>query len=660
MSTAEANLTTEHSNVSTFIPFVSANVSAPEITNFNFIDQLDVTTLPNVSNVTTWGSSTASTTSSVMPRYKMLSNEPLDKHVHLSSTNGSGPYFSIGTPNIDFATYGDFAAVINVRVHPGNTGDALFDFYNDEGDFVRIYRVDASGIIAFSVSARSATFTVTSPIRVLTGDWQTLGCRAYRVTSSSWNLSLWNDGFQIVDATVTGSLDNVSMTDAYLGRSSSNQFTSMDVREVLWVNDVIGELPFKSIMGYMQTKYSQVFNSYAINAHFSVESNVSYHQGLLCDATGQITRVRGINRYPIISPGSWHPPNMLRYSIVGILHASKECLAIQPALDACTTISSTGFIGSYGFMGSTLLADNRVLCIPHNATVAEIFNPLTQSTESFGTFPGLNAFAGGILLPNGNVYIIPWASTEARIVDVNTYTVTTPTGTFTSGSAGYYGGTMMNNGELFLSPHNATEAFVYDYRTDASFSVPGYPGLGAYLGCVLLPNGKVLSIPYNTTRGRIYDPTTRSLSLTSAIFGSGQALYYGGCLLPSGEVFCIPHNSTSAAIYNPDTDSVRFTSNLFPGSAAFASGTLLPDGRVLCTPWTAPSCYIYDTESDTVSIVPHTFSGQDAHVGATLLRDGSVFLSPCNTTTAALIHTGGHGHFAFSRHVLTSPYVNSF
>lgn len=663
VSTALANLTTEYSNVSTYLPFISANVSIPDLTTFSFIDHLDVTALQktNMSNVTTWSSSVGLTTSALLPVYKSLSIEPMDKHVQLVDSGANGPYFSIsgGSASINFASNGSFASVVNTRVHPGSPGDALFDFFNDDGDFIRLYRHDASGRVSFSVSARSAVFTTTTSDNVLTGDWQTIGCRAYRVTSTTWNLSIWVDGFSVAESTVTGSLDNVIMTNTYVGRSYNDQYTSLDLREILWVNDVIQELAFKSIMSYMQTKYGQMFYSLSRDAHFSVESNVSYHQGLLCDVTGRVSRVRGINGVPLKDVGSWYPPNMLRYSIVDILKNSSDSSALQPSLDSYTAIPSAGFVGSYGFLGSTLLADGRVLLVPHNATVAEVYTPSTRTTASFGSFPGLNAFAGGILLPNGSVYLIPWAATQARIIDPNTYTVETPTGTF-GGNAAYFGGTLMGTGELFLNPYNATEAFVYDYRTDASFTVPGYPGSGAYLGCVLLPNGKVFSVPYNTTRGRLYDPVSRTISLTSAIFGTGQALYYGGCLLPSGEVFCIPHNSTKAAIYNPITDSVRFSSNLFPGTAAFASGTLLPDGRVLCTPWTSTSCFIYDPESDTATSVPYQFSGLDACAGATLLEDGSVFLAPCNSTQGALISTGGMGLFSLSRNVLTSPYLNSF
>ena len=666
ISTAECNVTVQESNVSTHIPFLSANVSPPELTSYNFVEHLDILTLASaanpVSNVSVWGSSVGGTTSSLTPRFKNTPPliEPLNSHVQLvTSTGTSGPYFNIGSSNIDFATNGSFAAVMNVRVLPGNAGDSVFDFYNDDGDFVRLYRQSVSGTVSFSISARSDVFTVTTPNALLTGDWQTLGCRAYRVTSSSWNLSIWNNGFVVVDTTVTGSLDNVIMTNSYIGRSSTDQYTSLDIREAVWINDVITELAFVSVMSYMQTKYTQLFYSFARNSSFSVESNVSFQEGLSCDATGRVTRVKGLNGFPLDAPGSWHPPNGLRYSIVGILASAQQSSSVQPGLDACMGVESAGFVGSYGFIGSTLLADGRVLCIPHNATVAEVYNPVTQTSMSFGSFPGLNAFAGGILLPNSAVYLIPWSATQARIVDINTYSVTIPNGTF-SGSASYYGGAMMNTGELFLSPHNATEAIVYDYRTDTSISVPGYPGLGAYLGCVLLPNGKVLSIPYNQTRGRLYDPTTRVVSLTSATFGSGQALYYGGCLLPSGEVFCIPHNSSRAAIYNPTTDSVRFTSSLFPGNAAFASGTVLPDGRVLCTPWTATRCYVYNPTDDTVSRMAYPFSGLDSHAGATLLLDGSVFLSPCNSTEAAIVHTGNHGHFSLSRNVLTSPFLNSF
>ncbi|MEH1790829.1 MAG: hypothetical protein V7L23_36000, partial [Nostoc sp.] len=91
----------------------------------------------------------------------------------------------------------------------------------------------------------------------------------------------------------------------------------------------------------------------------------------------------------------------------------------------------------------------------------------TLSTPS-GTYPGSTAFIGGVLLPNGNVFCVPYNSTTAAIYNPNTNTLSTPSGT--------------------------------------------YPGSGAFVGGVLLPNGNVFCVPYNSTTAAIYNPNTNTLS----------------------------------------------------------------------------------------------------------------------------------------------------
>ena len=62
----------------------------------------------------------------------------------------------------------------------------------------------------------------------------------------------------------------------------------------------------------------------------------------------------------------------------------------------------------------------------------------TLSTPN-GTYPGNAAFEGGVLLPDGRVFCVPFSSTTARIYDPATNTLITPNGTY-PGSAAFIGG----------------------------------------------------------------------------------------------------------------------------------------------------------------------------------------------------------------------------
>ena len=132
------------------------------------------------------------------------------------------------------------------------------------------------------------------------------------------------------------------------------------------------------------------------------------------------------------------------------------------------------------------------------ATVAD------ELTTPTGTYPGSSAFIGGVLLPDGRVFCVPFTSTSARIYDPVADEVTTPTGTY-PGSNAFYGGVLLPDGRVFCVPFTSTSARIYDPVADEVTTPTGtYPGSSAFIGGVLLPDGRVFCAPFNSTSARIY------------------------------------------------------------------------------------------------------------------------------------------------------------
>jgi hypothetical protein len=124
-------------------------------------------------------------------------------------------------------------------------------------------------------------------------------------------------------------------------------------------------------------------------------------------------------------------------------------------------------------------------------------------TTPTGTYPGTGAFFGGVLLPDGRVFCVPFLSTTARIYDPITDTLTTPTGTY-PGTGAFAGGVLLQDGRVFCVPSYSTSARIYDQITDTLTTPTGtYPGTGAFFGGVLLPDGRVFCVPRSATRGAI-------------------------------------------------------------------------------------------------------------------------------------------------------------
>jgi hypothetical protein len=86
--------------------------------------------------------------------------------------------------------------------------------------------------------------------------------------------------------------------------------------------------------------------------------------------------------------------------------------------------------------------------------------PTNTLTTPAGAYPGINAFAGGVLLPDGRVFCVPSISASARIYDPITDTLITPSGTYPGGTA-FFGGVLLPDGRVFCIPRSNTSARIY-------------------------------------------------------------------------------------------------------------------------------------------------------------------------------------------------------
>ena len=93
-----------------------------------------------------------------------------------------------------------------------------------------------------------------------------------------------------------------------------------------------------------------------------------------------------------------------------------------------------------------------------------------------------------------------WRQPQKRTIDA----LSTPAGAYPGGGA-YYGGVLLPDGRVFCVPYNATSARIYDPATNTLSTPAGvYPGGGAYVGGVLLPDGRGFCVPCYATSARIY------------------------------------------------------------------------------------------------------------------------------------------------------------
>jgi len=119
-----------------------------------------------------------------------------------------------------------------------------------------------------------------------------------------------------------------------------------------------------------------------------------------------------------VAPGvkpPWTPGDWTR---TGMAYSGRVQALRQPigAVADVLTIPSGTYPGGFAYFGGILLPDGRVFCVPYRATTTRIYDPHTDTlTTPSGTYPGSDAYAGGVLLPDGRVFCVPHYVTTARI-----------------------------------------------------------------------------------------------------------------------------------------------------------------------------------------------------------------------------------------------------
>lgn len=269
--------------------------------------------------------------------------------------------------------------------------------------------------------------------------------------------------------------------------------------------------------------------------------------------------------------------------------------------------------------------------IPHLSTQSVVLpkgGGVYHIINSNVTYPGSGAFAGGCLLRDGRVFLVPYNATQARIYDPVTDTVSIPAGSYPGGAA-YAGGVLLPNGTVFMIPYNATQARIYNPVTNTVSTVSHtFPGSGAYFGGVLTRRGKaVLMVPYNATALRAYYPEDQTVAVlsNSTLFPGGGAFLGSAVYYPTNGnlhsvYLLVPYNSTKLVGIGINVFSGSFGASdmeiTFPGNGAYAGAVTLCDGKTYFAPFNATTVRCFDQRTNTLSTLSGSYSGSGKWLGA--------------------------------------------
>jgi hypothetical protein len=324
---------------------------------------------------------------------------------------------------------------------------------------------------------------------------------------------------------------------------------------------------------------------------------------------------------------------------------------------------SSGILSS----GAVLLPSGNVVILPlgSSTTPIYIYNP-TTNTLTAGPVPGSGAnFIGGLLLPNGTVFCIPDNNPNICIYDpvANTLTpvlahgITPLAGIFTGAALGLDGNVYLSGGNSGCSNYGLLQCYNVGANTLTTVAtLTGTTGNIPFNGCATLPNGQILIISYLAPTNFLYNPATGALTNGTASHGTQSK----GCMLPDGRYMYCPSSTASVRIYNPalNADTVIAVLTGLQGTNYFCASVLMQDGQVAFMPRDHSNVVIVNpnTAAVTVGVATSNSSTLDKFRAAVPLLTGGILLIPQAAANFGLF-TPYSGGGVFSVNFLTSRFV---
>lgn len=273
----------------------------------------------------------------------------------------------------------------------------------------------------------------------------------------------------------------------------------------------------------------------------------------------------------------------------------------------------------YGWFGGVLLPDGRVLAVAHDSDQFLLFDPRTDAITVAARTPrsGRRKYAGGVLAPNGKVFVFPYLERrvlELTVEDGGVREVGVELGPPDGGFAYYVGGVLDAHGFVWTASESHDALPIYRFQADAPANVAIFPapsgvsGWGGWWGMVRLPDDRLLLLP------KEYNP---ALSPAPVLVTPGPAVGDAGFALVDGF-------------------------SLTDGGFALQNGSLTPDGVVCATPAGLVAAVLCLRPGDAGTLVPTVHAtGPNAFGFNAAFGDGRVWTTPDSSSLMARIASDG-------------------
>jgi streptogramin lyase len=273
--------------------------------------------------------------------------------------------------------------------------------------------------------------------------------------------------------------------------------------------------------------------------------------------------------------------------------------------------------GGQNWEGGILATNGKIYCFPEQATTALKIDPENKTVTTFGSFPGGTLslkFQGSVLAPNGKIYGVPCGNVAGGggaqsifyFIDPTTDSITAfATVAGIVGTSAYQGGVLHPNGRIYMAPGAGSVVHYIDPSTNTvvAYATISFNASGDYAKAVVAPNGKIYFGINSATLGRFFDPTTNTFGTFGPVVGFPANLASNGITLaPNGKLYLTPSHSIAYVIDPVDNSTTSYaTGSSITGNIIPFGGKLAPNGKIYFTSWSGTYFGVLDPENLTVT-----------------------------------------------------------
>lgn len=256
----------------------------------------------------------------------------------------------------------------------------------------------------------------------------------------------------------------------------------------------------------------------------------------------------------------------------------------DPVSDTITPCIDNNTDKNYSFNGGVLLKNGKVFIPPFNTAdnspaQSRVYDPDTNTITLLPRLYDSELYAGGVALFDGRVYLTPYSTTTALVLNIDTNEVLIPPMQFTT--SGSNGSCMLVDGRICTPKYGTSDIFIWN-PVDNTYFTGSTPGFSSSGGLCSLADGRIFVIDYSNYPqiNYVYDPIKNTILVTPSIPGSAFAALCS--LMPDGRIFLNCYRY--ACFYDPNTNTYEQTLFLPDINCNYFTHTVLMDGRIMFIP----------------------------------------------------------------------------